>query len=211
MRNKTKRRIQRYTFFILIVILLFCSLLTFWDHRFLPLLKEISHLQCKNQINMIINHAITEQLPTLKSEELLMINGDTYVANTELINRFCTDISIHITEELQKYPREMIRIPLGAATGFSLLANKGPSISFTLQPMSAVKTDYKTGFTSAGINQINYKIWLNLSLDMKVVNPLYQEMITLSRKIMLCDLVFSGKVPEHYSQISSLDEYLLTE
>ena len=211
MRNKKKRRIQRYTFFILIVILLFCSLLTFWDHRFLPLLKEISHLQCKNQINMLINHAIKEQLPTLKSEELLMINGDTYVANTELINRFCTDISINITEELQKYPREMIRIPLGAATGFSLLANKGPSISFTLQPMSAVKTDYKTEFTSAGINQINYKIWLNLSLDMKVVNPLYQEIITLSRKIMLCDLVFSGIVPEHYSQISSLDEYLLTE
>ena len=160
---------------------------------------------------MVINHAITEHLPKLKSEELLLHNNATYTANTELINRFCTDVSIHITEELQKYPQEMIHIPLGAATGISLLANKGPSIPFTLQPMSSVKTDYQTEFVSAGINQINYKIWLNLSLDMKVVNPLYQEMITLSRKIMLCDLIFSGKVPEHYSQFSSLDEYLLTE
>ena len=75
----------------------------------------------------------------------------------------------------------------------------------------SVKTDYQTEFVSAGINQINYKIWLNLSMDMKVVNPLYQETITLNRKIMLCDLVFSGKVPEHYFQFSSPDEYLLTE
>ena len=211
MRNDKKKSTQKHIFHLLITFLLFCGLLAFFDHRFLPLLKEISHLQCKNQINMVINHAITEQLPSLKSEELLVKNDDTYMANTELINRFCNDISIHITEKLQKYPQETIRVPLGAATGFSLFSNKGPSIPFTLQPMSSVKTDYQTEFVSAGINQINYKIWLNLSMDMKVVNPLYQETITLNRKIMLCDLVFSGKVPEHYFQFSSPDEYLLTE
>ena len=211
MRNNKKRSTQKHIVHLLITFLLLCSLLTFFDHRFLPLLKEISHLQCKNQINMVINLAITEQLPPLKSEELLVKNDDTYMANTELINRFCNDISIHITEKLQKYPQETIRVPLGAATGFSLLSNKGPSIPFTLQPMSSVKTDYQTEFISAGINQINYKIWLNLSMDMKVVNPLFQETITLNRKIMLCDLVFSGKVPEHYFQFSSPDEYLLTE
>ena len=211
MRNNKKRSTQKHIVHLLITFLLFFSLLTFFDHRFLPLLKEISHLQCKNQINMVINHAITEQLPSLKSEELLVKNDDTCIANTELINRFCNDISIHITEKLQKYPQETIRVPLGAATGFSLFSNKGPSIPFTLQPMSSVKTDYQTEFVSAGINQINYKIWLNLSLDIKVVNPLYQETITLNRKIMLCDLVFSGKVPEHYFQFSSPDEYLLTE
>ena len=160
---------------------------------------------------MVINQVISEHLHELKYEELLLKNEDTYKANTALINRFCTDISICATNELQKYPKEMIRIPIGAATGVSLLANKGPSIPFTLQPISAVKTDYQTEFVSVGINQINYKIWLTLSMDMKVVNPLYQEKITLSRKIMLCDLVFSGKVPEHYFQFSSPDEYLLTE
>ena len=160
---------------------------------------------------MVINQVISEHLHELKYEELLLKNEDTYKANTALINQFCTDISICATNELQKYPKEMIRIPIGAASGFSLLANKGPSIPFTLQPISAVKTDYQTEFVSVGINQINYKIWLNLSMDMKVVNPLYQETITLSRKIMLCDLVFSGKVPEHYFQFSSPDEYLLTE
>ena len=71
--------------------------------------------------------------------------------------------------------------------------------------------DYETAFSSVGINQINYKIWLAVHLELRIVNPLYREDITLERKIMLADLVFSGKVPAHYFQISRPNEYLLTE
>ena len=78
-------------------------------------------------------------------------------------------------------------------------------------PMGAVKVDYETAFSSVGINQINYKIWLSVKMELRIVNPLYQEELTLSRKIMLADLVFSGRVPNHYFQISRPNEYLLTE
>ena len=64
---------------------------------------------------------------------------------------------------------------------------------------------------SAGINQINYKIWVDISMEMKIVNPLYQEILSMERKIMLVDIVFSGKVPEHYFQVTPQNEYLLTE
>ena len=81
----------------------------------------------------------------------------------------------------------------------------------SLLPMGAVRVDYETAFSSVGINQINYKIWLAVHLELRIVNPLYREDITLERKIMLADLVFSGKVPAHYFQISRPNEYLLTE
>ena len=77
--------------------------------------------------------------------------------------------------------------------------------------MGAVRVDYETAFSSVGINQINYNIWLAVHLELRIVNPLYREDITLERKIMLADLVFSGRVPAHYFQISRPNEYLLTE
>ena len=77
--------------------------------------------------------------------------------------------------------------------------------------MGSTKVDYISTFESAGINQINYKIWLNISIELKIVNPLYHETITMERKIMLADIVFIGKVPEHYFQIDNQSEYLLTE
>ena len=104
-------------------------------------------------------------------------------------------------EDLVKLPDEKIGIPLGAVMNWGFFANIGPEIPFTLIPMGAVKVDYDSQFLSVGINQINYKIWLNIAMELKIVNPLYQENITLERKIMLADIVFSGKVPEHYFQM----------
>ena len=77
--------------------------------------------------------------------------------------------------------------------------------------MGAVDVGYETAFSSAGINQVNYKIWINISIELKIVNPLYQEPIQMQRKIMLADLIFKGKVPEHYFQLTPKSEYLLTE
>ena len=137
--------------------------------------------------------------------------GESYTANTTCVNQFCALLSRDITKQLNELPKEVIPIPLGAVTHWGLLANKGPKIPFTLLPMGAVKVDYETAFSSVGINQINYKIWLAVHLELRIVNPLYQEDITLERKIMLADLVFSGRVPAHYFQISRPNEYLLTE
>lgn len=168
-------------------------------------------MQCKAFANDIIDTAAMENLQEIDVSALLLQNGESYTANTALVNQFCALLSADITSSLNELPKEVIYIPLGAATNLSFFANMGPKIPFTLLPMGAVKVDYVTDFNSVGINQINYKIWLDISMEMKIVNPLYQETLTMERKIMLADLVFGGKVPEHYFQMSSPSEYLLTE
>lgn len=212
-RRKRKKRILFLKISLLLGGLLF--LLFYMEQRLVPPLKEISHVQCKSAANRIIDSSAAEILQEMNMEETLFLNGndDTtgYVANTALINQFCTRFSEKISEQLAELPQERIRIPLGAATRFTLLTNRGPKIPFTLLPMGAAKVDYESEFRSAGINQMNYKIWLQISMELQIVNPLYREKITLNRKIMLADVVFSGKVPEHYFQMSPPDEYLLTE
>ncbi|HBF64872.1 MAG TPA: hypothetical protein DDW34_02835 [Clostridium sp.] len=89
-------------------------------------------------------------------------------------------------------------IPLGAALDSAFFANHGPKIPFTLMPVGAVTSDYETSFTSAGINQINYKIWVNLSFELQIANPLFKEKIVFSKKIMLIDTIISGKVPDYF-------------
>lgn len=172
-------------------------------------------MQCKALTNRIIDDATADILEDtdFSADSLLLrdADGESYTANTALVNRFCTLLSQEVTRSLQELPKEVIRIPLGAATKWSFFANMGPHIPFTLLPMGAAKTDYETSFSSVGINQINYKIWLDLSMEIKIVNPLYQETLLLERKIMLADLIFGGKVPEHYFQMSHPNEYLLTE
>ena len=172
-------------------------------------------MQCKALANHIIDDATTDILEdTDFSASSLLIHedsGESYTANTALVNQFCSLLSSDVTQRLQELPKEVIHIPIGAATNWSFFSNMGPEIPFTLIPMGMAKVDYETDFTAVGINQINYKIWLDLSMEIKIVNPLYQETLTLQRKIMLADLIFSGKIPEHYFQMGPPNEYLLTE
>jgi len=111
---------------------------------------------------------------------------------------FCTQLNNEINAAMQTLPNERILIPLGAALDSAFFANHGPKIPFTLMPVGAVTSDYETSFTSAGINQINYKIWVNLSFELQIANPLFKEKIVFSKKIMLIDTIISGKVPDYF-------------
>ncbi|WP_458407263.1 sporulation protein YunB [Anaerotignum sp.] len=214
MRPKSRKKYQKTVLFILSLCSLFL-LFSYIDRKMIPPLKEISHFQCKMTANQIIDTSANEILSDMKLTEFNLLipsaEGNGYTTNTALVNQFCTRFSTEITNRITKISNERIEIPLGAASNWSFFANKGPKIPFTLVPMGTAKVDYASEFFSVGINQINYKIWLNISIELKIVNPLYHENITMERKIMLADIVFSGKVPEHYFQMSAPDEYLLTE
>ena len=207
---KYKKIILRISFFVFLF-----SFISFFERQFVPKLQELSHLHCKSTANQIIDHAAEAVINDLKLSEMTLVladpSGDGYMANTQMINLFCTRFSEEITEQMLHIPNEKIGIPLGALTNLSFFANKGPQIPFSLKPAGAVNVDYISDIHSVGINQINYKIWLQISLEMKIINPIYQEKVIMERKIMLTDIVFSGKVPDHFFQLESTDEYLLTE
>lgn len=213
--KRKKHKIKQHLFVILLFLSGIILFVSFAEHRLIPTLKEISHMHCKTLANQIIDSAVNQTLEeqnlTDGSAFVSYSNNEGYTANTTLVNKICSDFSNKITKDLQFLPYERIEIPLGAVSSLDLFANKGPCIPFTLLPMGKAAVDYKSDILSVGINQINYKIWLDISIDLKIVNPLYHETVTLERKIMLADIVFSGKVPDHYFHFKSPDEYLLTE
>ncbi|MBQ9091852.1 MAG: sporulation protein YunB [Anaerotignum sp.] len=214
MKRKKHKRIDRI-FLLLLLLTGIYLLFSFTEHHIVPTLKEISHMQCKTLANQIIDSSVIEILDerdlTDGSAFVSYSGNEGYTANTTFVNIICSDFSNKITEDLQSLPNEKIGIPLGAVLHLDYFANKGPYIPFTLMPMGKATVDYESQILSVGINQINYKIWLDISIELKIVNPLYDENVTLERKIMLADIVFSGKVPDHYFQLKSPDEYLLTE
>lgn len=220
---KKHRKIKKIILYNIALFLLTISVTLFLlfqlESALLPPLREISHMQCKAISKNIIDSSVTEVMQEMQPDNtaLLRQTEESYTANTVYINHFCTNLSRRITEGFASLPNAPILIPLGAATPFAFLANTGPDIPFSLLPMGAARVEYETDFCAVGINQINYKIWLNISMELKIVNPMLQESILSERKIMLADLIFGGKVPTHYFQMDTIkemqeaDEYLLTE
>lgn len=205
--NKRKNkqiRIQMTPILFLIMLTLAISIsFTQMDKRLSEIATEISHTDSKLTANKIIDNGVNETIKalSLESADLFISQQDApenISANTLLINQFCAMLSTSITDGLKGLSKETISIPMGQLTGIDFLANSGPTIPFEMRPMGVVDVDYETAFTSVGINQVNFKIWINVNMDMRIIYPMHQESISLSRKIMLVDTVIKGTVPEQY-------------
>ena len=148
--RKRKRNRKRKKFLPLLLPALLTVLCFFLlEKNLLPPLKEISHMQCKAAANHIIDEAAANALARMELDASALLqkgaDGESYTANTTCVNQFCALLSRDITKQLNELPKEVIPIPLGAATHWGLLANQGPKIPFTLLPMGAVRVDYENG------------------------------------------------------------------
>ncbi|NLK36556.1 MAG: hypothetical protein GX299_00515 [Epulopiscium sp.] len=164
---------------------------------------ETAHMDMKNMANIMIDESVEESIRSMgiSSSDFFLEsakNPGVITANTLLINQFCSDISNQINQEIKKVGRKEIPVSLGSLSGIDFFSARGPNFYFSIYPVGAADVDYDTSFSSVGINQVNFKIWLDVSMQMKIVNPLQQRNIDLTRKIMLVDTVLSGTVPESY-------------
>lgn len=210
------RRRKKHTFSwstLLLVVTIGITLgigLRFFDLRLTEIAEEMSKLESKTAANRVIDTALEHTLAALsmKAENFYFANESNpngISADTIAINRFCTTLSGEITQELESLNDEKIQVPLGNISGIELFANWGPDIPFSMQPKGAAEVDYETKMESKGINQMHFQIWINISLEIRIVNPLHEESIPMTRKIMLVDTVFGGDVPEEYFQWETAD------
>lgn len=206
-----RRKFRKYVvLFTFIVSLAAGAFIAATEKYIMPSAANICLIEAKESANRIINSAVDEVL--MKRSEggknilsLKTENGTTMItADTITINLICAEISSSITEKISDMQNNTIKVPYGAASGIGILANTGPDLAFEIKPAGDAEVDYETEFTSAGINQTNYKIWLTVNITISLVNPLYDKNISMNRKIMLADTVIKGELPSNYIDIPDL-------
>ena len=206
-----KRKIRKYVvFFTFTVSVMAAAFIIATEKYIMPAAADICLIQAKETANNIINSAVDEVLKE-KSEggrnilSLETENGTTMImADTISINLICAEISSSITEKIANMENNIVKVPYGAASGIGIFANSGPDLEFEIMPAGDTTVDYETEFTSAGINQTNYKLWLTVKITIRLVTPIYVRNISMNRKIMLADTIIKGDLPSNYIDIPNI-------
>jgi len=118
--------------------------------------------------------------------------------NTVLVNALCAEIADNISYEFISPNSKTISIPVGTLTGIDLLANVGPSYNVRVLPHGSAEVFYESHFESRGINQVNFQVWLDVAVNMRIINPLMPGEIVVERRVPIVNTVFSGKIPENF-------------
>ena len=83
-------------------------------------------------------------------------------------------------------------------TGINFFNTAGPKFKINVVPIGNALVDYETKFISAGINQTNFQVWLDIKFNSQVINPLNQKKFVFKKKIPLINTIINGTVPNTY-------------
>ena len=206
--RNTKKRAGKG--FIIAGIILF-ALGFYVDLRIRPLIEKTGEYQCRVMATRIINDVVYGELNSdvYDYENIARLSygldGEvkSVTCDAQVINRLKSRSLMLINQEVESLDTGEIGIPLGTASGISLLFGKGPVIPVKLTPKGYTNAVLISEFTSAGINQTLHRIIMEIEIDLTAVIPGYNKTITIKTDYIVAQTIIVGIVPGAYTQIIS--------
>ena len=209
-----RRRLDRRSVVLVLVFfllgLLFTLLLT-GTARMRPLLESLATTRVSNTVNRIIFEAVNEAIQEgdISYEELISLEKDnegkiTAVhSNMAAFNRLQAQILDIILARIDQVSARELSIPIGTLTGSALLAGRGPRISVRMESVGSSSARFENRFDSAGINQTNHQIVLEVDVSISILLPGFTTATTVSTALTVAETVIVGSVPETYTYFST--------
>ena len=204
MKNSGFFKTARNITFLLLIIFFVISVA--YIHFVMPISVKICQKYAITSINNIIQNSLYSSSKNIKSDDFILRSDNNgrleYLSvNSMIVNNICAETASTVSQNLNNLTTSKIRLPLGVFTGLPILSHFGPSTTMRLQPIGDATADYETSMTQAGVNQVNFQVWINVHTTVSIVNPLWSKDLEITRKLTLVNTVFNGEIPKTYIKV----------
>lgn len=196
---------------VLIIIALFLLIVFLIFHNtFTPLFFSLAEAEAVRIANQAINEAVEQEAERINYEDLMryVLNdqGDIILMqpNMRYINSFSSRISLEIQKKLTKITKMTVPIPLSSIFGIQLLAGFGPDFHARIVPVGFTRPPaLKDSLLSAGINQTRHKIYLEVTVQLKLIVPFSRRVVEVKADVPVTEVTILGRVPNVYIGLES--------
>lgn len=209
---KVKRRYARGRGKLVLALLIIVSLLILIDRQFAPLIEAAAAKEAHNLAFAAVNQAVVRQIEAYDTasdyRQLMHIERDSdgritlLAPDTMLINNLIADVSLEVEQALDQVAGSKFSLPLGAITGSKMLSTLGPEIRFGFRSVAAPEVSVVDDFTSAGINQVRHRIYVQVEAALRVIAPFSREDDTVTATVLLAEGIIVGYTPDTYVNIA---------
>ncbi|HLR70618.1 MAG TPA: sporulation protein YunB [Pseudogracilibacillus sp.] len=102
-------------------------------------------------------------------------------------------------DELAAKDPTVVEIPLGQATGNTVLANLGPKIPVHFEIVGSLRSDVVHEIKEFGVNAALVEIFIPVEVNIRIVVPFSTETAEVSTRVFIDSRVIMGDVPEFYN------------
>lgn len=211
----THKKLKKRKKLIIVPFCIIVLILSYLNYVVNPVIIELSQSKVRamaqkavsNSIHEVIKDgAIYESLINITRNE----NGEIVFisSNTIQVNMLTRELVKNAQTKLDVMGQHGIDIPIGSFSGMPIFVGRGPNVNIKLLPIGSISGHFISKFTSAGINQTNHRIYLNVTSDISVILPTNSQIVTTSTQMMICESIIIGKVPDTYLMTTNLGDMM---
>lgn len=170
-----------------------------------PVVKSIAVSNADTYSTRVINDTVSKTAgKNLNYASLCKIDKDQNgnILSIEMNSDKINTIKQQTVDRLIKYVDSKISddiyIPIGNLTGNYFFYGKGPKIPVRILLTGTPKVDFKSEFSSAGINQTKHTIYIITDVNYDVILPNEVVKSSVSTNTILTETVIVGKIPNVY-------------
>ena len=204
-----KKNGQAYFAIMLGVLLALLMIHTIHNALRTPLVA-LTESRIRNQIIHVAEEAVGEvlyrqgasysdmvSLQTGKSGEITTLSTDTVQ-----LNQLRNAVMEQVITQVEDLDTEELGIPLGLLTGWDLLSATGPKLPVRVLSVASASGNYRNDFISAGINQTLHRIFLDVTILVRVLLPGGIVETEVMVPISVAETVIIGQVPQTYLNLN---------
>ena len=164
--------------------------------------------EMRSRASEIMNKAIVEEYSSkFKYSDIVNIEKDKegniilLQADTIKLTKIACDVADRAHKDLKEVGQVGGKINLGYVLKNNLLAQLGPQVTYKMEPIGYIETEYVSSFVSAGINQTTHKMSVVLKTKLRITIPLAVSDIEIKTEVPISETVIIGKVPTNSFQL----------
>ncbi len=209
-----KGKIKRRRFKIKKYIIIFMSITMFtfyglnklaiaFEEKIEPYIMATSEVYLNRAIEAILYNAILDAMKTKKFsvEDFFTYDVDSegyvtfFSVNNLLINELTTYIRANLYEQLGSGEEKFFAVPVGEILFSDYFSDFSFDYKFGVIPIGYTNVNYYTDFQTMGVNQTKLSVYIVADATVRIVNPLVENEIKVSKSIVIFDSIINGKVP----------------
>lgn len=192
-----------------VALLVAGAIITLLENKLRPVVAEIAAAQVRNTMTAVVENAVTAGLAArqVSYADFVTIQRDEGGAITALttdmarMNLLRTELTAAILEALEEVDISDVQVPLGSLFDLESLWAKGPALKARAMTVGAVRAEFDSQLTSAGVNQTLHRIWMEVDVPMTLLLPGGEVEVALDTRLCVAETVIVGQVPDTYLQV----------
>ncbi len=184
-----------------VLFILFLNSMDRLETRLRPAFDALCEIQVKKEVNVCIDKAVTESHDVFNYEpkDFYTVTFDKtgnvslIENNSIIINEITNDMSSKLDMELGKLEDVQMELRILDILYPEFFDSIGPFYKMRMTRDGYTNISYKSEIKEVSGNQTNFKAYVQIAVDVRIISPLYTENITVNRDILLVDTVISTK------------------